>query len=144
MVFAFNVKAQRVPDAVIDSLIKMYKSNSSSILDKSFLPNFNRAHPNDMMIDTKCYPGKKVTVVALLASKPTDWKFKVAYGNQEAPKTHQLTEFVIGGKTYWTNFIMTAFRPEFNDYSDACLRIFAYDGDAIDLPVYIFIFVYTP
>ena len=138
-VCTLKIQAQSIPDAAQDSLKKMY-TDIGMQLEKSFLPNFNIAHPNNLYWDTNCFPGKKIAVVTLLAKKPDDWYFKVSYGDQVAPKTHMLTELDINGNTYWTNYIITAFNASFNDYSEYCLTIVAYDKNDIDLPVYTYIF----
>ncbi len=139
LLFIPKINGQSISVAHQDSLIKIY-TDLGMQLEKSFLPNFEIAHPNKLYWDTNCYPGKKIAVVTLLAIKPDDWYFKVSYGDQLAPKTHVLGEIVFNGTTYYTNYILTAFQSSFNDYSQYCLNIVAYDKNNIDLPVYTYIF----
>jgi len=78
----------------------------------------------------------------VLPAKPTDWIFKLNYNNKTALSPKGMKETVIDGKTYYTDWIITGFEPGFSDRSELCLNIVAYDGEAIDLPVYTYIFVY--
>ena len=133
------VNAQSVPDKILNMLIKTYTEKGMK-LERSFLPDFKRAHPCNMMYYTNCYRGKKVVVATILAGKPSDWYFKVSYGSQVAPKTHQLGEETLDGKPYWLDWILTGFPSSFSDASENCLTIVAYDKNAIDLPVYMYIF----
>lgn len=133
------VNAQKVPDKVLDKLIKTYTDKGMK-LEKSFLPDFKRAHPCNMMYYNVCYPGKKIVVATVTAAKPSDWYFKVSYGSQVAPKTHVLGEEAVDGQPYWFDWILTGFPSSFSDPSEYCLTIVAYDKNAIDLPVYMYIF----
>jgi|GEM_PF-2662951 len=133
------LNAQVVPDKVLNMLIKTYTDKGMK-LEKSFLPDFKRAHPSNMMFYNVCYPGKKIVVATIIAQKPTDWYFKVSYGSQTAGKTHQLAEETIDGKPYWLDWILTGFPTSFHDPSEYCLTIVAYDKNSIDIPVYMYIF----
>ncbi len=139
LLFPAFLQAQKVPDNILNMLIKTY-TDKGMTLEKSFLPNFNRVHPSSMMYDNVCYPGKKIVVATIIAQKPTDWYFKVSYGNQDAPKTHTLAEEILDGQPYQIDWIMTGFPASFNDASEYCLRIIAYDKNSIDIPVYMYIF----
>ena len=133
------IQAQKVPDNLLNKLIKTY-TDKGMTLEKSFLPNFNRAHPSEMMFYNVCYPGKKIVVATVIAQKPSDWYFKVSYGSQVAPKTHVLGEESFDGQPYYFDWIMTGFQADFSDPSAYCLTIVAYDKNAIDIPVYMYIF----
>ncbi len=133
--------AQQVPQHVLDVILKAY--HELGTLDKSYLPKFSRAHPNDMYFYSPCYPGKKICVLSILPDKPKDWKFKLNYNGKTELSPKGLKENVLGGKTYYTDWIMTGFASNFSDRSDQCLNIVAYDGDAIDLPVYTYVFVFN-
>lgn len=139
LVAPVSVSAQKVPDKVLNKLIKTY-ADKGMTLEKSFLPNFNRAHPGNLMYYNVCYPGKKIVVATITAAKPSDWYFKVSYGSQVAPKTHVLGEETIDGNSYWLDWILTGFPSSFSDPSEYCLTIVAYDKNFIDLPVYMYIF----
>ncbi len=131
--------AQTVPDNILNRVIKLYADKGMK-LEKSFLPDFKRAHPTNLMNYNVCYPGKKIVIATVTAKKPSDWFFKVSYGNQVAPKTHQLNEETIDGNQYCFDWIMTGFPASFSDASEYCLTIIAYDKNNIDLPVYMYIF----
>ncbi len=133
------VSAQKVPDEVLNKLIKTY-TDKGMMLEKSFLPDFKRVHPGNLMYYNVCYPGKKIVVATVTAAKPSDWYFKVSHGDQIAPKTHVLGEEAIGGKLYYFDWIMSGFPATFSDPSEYCLTIVAYDKNSIDLPVYMYIF----
>jgi len=128
-----------VPDKILGMLVKTY-TDKGMTLEKSYLPDFKRAHPCNMMWYTSCYPGKKIVVATITAAKPSDWYFKVSYGDQVAPKTHQLGEETLDGHPYYIDWIMTGFPSSFSDRSDNDLTIVGYDKNAIDLPVYLYIF----
>jgi hypothetical protein len=134
-----GVSAQKVPDDVLNRLIKNY-SDQGMKLEKSFLPDFKRAHPGNLMYYNICYPGKKILIATVTASKPSDWYFKVSCGSQTAPKKHELKEETIDGKLYYFDWIQTGFPATFSDPSEYCLTINAYDKNVIDLPVYMYIF----
>lgn len=131
--------AQVVPDNVLNKLIKTYADKGMK-LEKSFLPDFKRPHPCNMMWYNVCYPGKKIVVATVSAAKPSDWYFKVSYGSQVAPKTHVVSEETVDGKPYWFDWILTGFPANFSDRSEYCLTIVGYDKNAIDMPVYVYIF----
>jgi hypothetical protein len=136
---AAGVHAQKVPDKVLERIIKTY-ADKGMTLEKSFLPDFKRAHPGNLMYYNRCYPGKKIVVATITASRPADWYFKVSYGNQVASKTHELASETIDGQQYWLDWIITGFPANFSDPSQYCLTIVAYDKNSIDLPVYMYIF----
>lgn len=133
------VHAQRVPDNILAKFVKTYADDGFK-LEKSIMPDFTRAHPGSLMYYNVCYPGKKILVLTVLAGKPSDWYFKLSYGDQVAPKTHTLTEITFDKNTYYTDWIISGFPSSFNDRSEYCMTIVAYDKNAIDLPVYIYIF----
>jgi hypothetical protein len=139
LLVSFSARAQQVPDKILNMLIKTYE-NKGMKLERSFLPDFKRVHPSNMMYNANCYPGKKIVVATILAGKPSDWYFKVSYGSQVAPKTHNLGQETLDGKPYWIDWILTGFPTSFSDPSQYCLNIVAYDKNAIDLPVYMYIF----
>ena len=139
LLLSARTSAQVVPDNVLNRLIKTYADKGMK-LEKSFLPDFKRAHPSNMMFYNVCYPGKKIVVATITAKKPSDWYFKVSYGSQVAPKTHQVSEETIDGKPYSLDWIMTGFPSSFSDPSEYCLTIVAYDKNSIDIPVYMYIF----
>jgi hypothetical protein len=139
LLVSVRIKAQAVPDEILNMLIKSYADKGMK-LEKSFLPDFKRAHPGSLMYYNVCYPGKKIVIATITAKKPSDWYFKVSYGNQVAPKTHQLNEETIDGKPYCFDWIITGFPASFSDPSEYCLTIVAYDKNSIDLPVYMYIF----
>ena len=136
------LRAQTVPQPILDKLIKTYTDKGYK-LEKSVLPDFTRPHPNKASyFYTQCYPGRGVVVVAIMGKKPSDWKLKVGYGSQSAVKSHTIGP-INEGSSYYTDYIITSF-PEGVPNSDYCMNVVAYDGDAIDLPVYLYIFSFTP
>ena len=135
-----DVKAQTIPQSALDTMINKYLVQGCK-LDKSFLPQMKRFHPNNLMLYNKCYPGKKVIMMCLVAKKPSDWKMKFSYGSQVAAKDHQISPTTIDGVTYWTDWIVTRFPAGLSDPSEYCTTMLAYDGDAIDLPIYTYIFI---
>ncbi len=139
LLMSVHVDAQQVPEKILQMLIKTYLDKGMK-LEKSFLPDFKRAHPSSMMNYNVCYPGKKIVVATIIASKPSDWYFKVSYGNQVAPKTNVLREETLDGKPYWIDWILTGFPASFSDRTENCLTIIAYDKNSIDIPVYMYIF----
>ena len=139
LLFSARISAQVVPDNVLNRIVKTYVDKGMK-LEKSILPDFRRAHPTNLMNYNVCYPGKKIVVATITAKKPSDWFFKVSYGNQVAPKTHEISETTIEGNPYCLDWIITGFPSSFSDASEYCLNIIAYDKDNIDLPVYMYIF----
>ncbi len=131
--------AQKVPDEILNKLIKTYTDKGMK-LEKSYLPDFKRVHPCGLIYYNVCYPGKKIVIATVTAAKPSDWYFKVSYKNQDAPKTHVLGEEKFDGKSYWFDWIMTGFPTAFNDPSEYCMTIVAYDKNTIDMPVYMYVF----
>lgn len=137
--FSAHISAQVVPDNVLNRIVKTYVDKGMK-LEKSILPDFRRAHPTNLMNYNVCYPGKKIVIATITAKKPSDWFFKVSYGNQVAPKTHEISETTIEGNPYSFDWINTGFPATFSDASEYCLTIIAYDKNNIDLPVYMYIF----
>ncbi len=140
LVFAqFAARAQKVPENVLNLYEKEYSKNNSGI-EKRFFPDFSRTHPNQMFVFDQCYPGKKICVYAIMAEKPKDWKFKINAGSSTLTPTQAVDEKQFFGKKYYTNFITVSFPGQMPDKGDKCMNIIAYDGENIDLPVYLYLF----
>ena len=136
--FPVALSAQKVPDDILKTVIQSY-TELGQTLEKSLMPDFTRAHPTQMFTYVPCYPGKVLTVLSITAQKPADWKFKVRMDDHVFPKTNELSEVVLSGKTYCMNWILAGVSAN-TPNSENCLTVIAYDGDNIDLPVYTYIF----
>lgn len=65
------IHAQEIPQKVQDNYIAIATKNGE-VLEKSFLPDFSRPHPNQMFRSVPCFPGKKIMLSVLTAAKPGD------------------------------------------------------------------------
>lgn len=142
LLITYASHAQNIPETALENIIKSYTSRGMK-LEKTYYPDFEKEHPNNTNLLTPCYPGKKLVIVTAVASQPEDWYFKAGYRNQLSPRSSTLTEKKIDGNTYWTDYMIASFPPEFNDQSDECQTVNAYDKNNMDLPVYIMIFTST-
>lgn len=131
--------AQQVSKESQDAFIRSANQNGI-VLEKSIMPDFTKMHPNRLQTTMACFPGKKIIVDVLMATKPSDLQFKVTIGNQVFKPHNDLTELTLGGVKCWVAGItMDMTNAPSGDY---CMDLIAYDGNAIDLPMYIYFFSY--
>jgi len=133
-----TTRAQKVPENVLNSYEKVYTEKYT--IEKRIFPLFDRPHPNRMYFYNECYPGKSIVLFALMAEKPKDWKFKISVGDKSITPSRELQEIELYDKKYYSNFIIVKFPENMSDKSEYCLNIIAYDGDNVDLPVYLYVF----
>lgn len=136
---SLSAHGQRVPDDALGFFEKGLSENGRTIENRIF-PDFSRVHPTQLFLYTQCYPGKKIGVFAVMPDKPKDWKFKVNAGSSTVTPRQAISEVEIHGKRYYSNTITLEFPSQMSDHSDKCMNIIAYDGDNIDLPVYLYIY----
>lgn len=131
--------AQQVSKESQDDFIRSANRNGN-VLEKSIMPDFSKPHPNRLLTSMACFPGKKIMIEVLMAAKPSDLQFKVNIGNQVFKPHNELTELTLGGVKCWVNG--TSIDMTSAPAGDYCMDLVAYDGNAIDLPVYIYFFSY--
>ena len=138
LIFGFMASAQQVPQAALDAFVKSSNENGFQ-LEKTMLPNFNRAHPNEMFRYIPCFNGKIIMVDIVMAKKPTDLQFKAYINNKVTLAKEAPFELTFAGTKLYVTYLTIDMRGVTSS-SDQCLNLIAYDGDAIDMPVYIYCF----
>ncbi|MFN8288428.1 MAG: hypothetical protein U0V74_16845 [Chitinophagales bacterium] len=129
--------AQQVSKESQDDFVRSANQHGN-VLEKSIMPDFTKAHPNRMQTTMACFPGKKMVINVLMAAKPSDLQFKVTIGSQVFKPKNDLAELTLGGIKCWVGGITIDMTNA--PSGDYCMDLLAYDGNAIDLPVYIYFF----
>lgn len=127
--------AQPIPEAAINELVQSYRAEGIS-LEKIYRPDFTKVYPNTGLRYVPCYPGKRLLVLVLMPEKPIQYVFKVKHGDNMVQVAHEPESIVLGGKTYWFDYRVTVFAPDFADRSPDCLFVLVMDQRQHKMPIY--------
>lgn len=132
-----RTNAQELPQAIVTYYTSFLKEKGE-VLERAIVPNMTRTHPNDMLIDMPCFPGKKIGVKVLMAAKPGDLLLKVNVGPRAFTPRVEMREHTLSAGSFWLQGLSIDM-SNLTNRSEDCMQVVAYDRSNIDLPIYIFV-----
>ncbi|MFI5171856.1 MAG: hypothetical protein ACHQFW_05670 [Chitinophagales bacterium] len=139
--FSGNIYSQTVSEEQIAKIKKIY-TDAGFTFQTIYMPDFNRAHPNEMWRTVPCYMGKMTLLIAAMSFVPDSLKFKASYKDIVLETYRERNDWSDEKGTLITESRYTNFTDDGSGSHENCIDVYLYDNDYIDRPVYLLIFTY--